>query len=78
MRHRNPPSRPAGYKRAITALEHEHRWEPGLRTACAVELPNLASADHRQALAAFCDRANITFNARYEAPPPPGEQLQMR
>jgi len=34
-------------------------------------------ADHRQTLDAFCDRANITFEAIYQPPPPPGEQLQL-
>lgn len=76
-RHSNPPSRPAGFPGKVRDLEHEHQWVAGLGMSCAVGLEDLelGSADHRQALAAFCDRANIDFNARYE--PPPGEQLQL-
>lgn len=46
---------------------------------CALELELGADVktDHRQALAAFCDRANINFDVIYRPPPPPGEQLQL-
>lgn len=78
FRHSNPPGRPPGFPGKVRDLEHEHRWVAGLGMTCAVGLRGheLAAGDHRQALAAFCGRANIAFNARYEAPPPPGEQLQ--
>lgn len=78
-RHSNPPGRPAGFPGKVTALEHEHRWVKGFEMNCAVPLDLSASTanDHRQALAAFCDRATISFDATYQPPPPPGEQLQL-
>ncbi len=48
-----------------------------MNCALALDLGADDTADHRQALAAFCDRANITFEAIYQPPPPPGEQLQL-
>lgn len=78
-RHSNPPGRPAGFPGKVTAREHEHRWVDGFEMNCAVPLSissELAN-DHRQTLAAFCDRANISFVAIYHPPPPPGEQLQL-
>lgn len=73
-RHSNPPGRPAGFPGTVRELEHEHRWVDGLGMRCAV--PLTVSGDHRQTLEAFCDRAKIDFQAPYDAPPPPGEQLQ--
>lgn len=79
MRHSNPPGRPAEFPGKVRQLEHEHRWVDGLGMSCAMPLELSAGSahDHRQALAAFCDRANISFEATYEPPPPPGEQLQL-
>lgn len=59
-------------------MEHEHQWVDGLGMNCALGLDLADSTtDHRQALAACCDRATITFDAIYQPPPPPGEQLQL-
>lgn len=79
IRHSNPPGRPPEFPGKVTALEHEHRWVQGFGVSCAVplELPASTANDHRQALVAFCDRANISFDTTYEQPPPPGEQLQL-
>ncbi len=78
-RHSNPPGRPDRFPGKVRSLEHEHQWVDGLGMTCAIalDLGGAATADHRQALAAFCDRANITFQAIYQPPPPPGEQLQL-
>lgn len=78
-RHSNPPGRPKSFPGKIRDLEHEHRWVKGLGMNCAIalDLPNDVKADHRRALAAFCVRANISFDAVYQPPPPPGEQLQL-
>lgn len=79
IRHSNPPGRPSAYPGKVTTLEHEHRWVEGLGLSCAIplELPVSSANDHRQALVAFCDRANIRFDAAYEQPPQAGEQLQL-
>jgi hypothetical protein len=79
VRHSNPPGRPVGFPAKVTALEHEHRWLPdfGLRCARPLDLPPEAAGNHAQALAAFCERANILFETSYEAPPAAGEQLQL-
>ncbi len=79
VRHSNPPGRPVSFPAKVTALEHEHRWVPDFGMSCALplELPAGAANDHAQALAAFCKRANISAEMSYEAPPPPGEQLQL-
>ncbi|PTL59961.1 hypothetical protein [Paraconexibacter algicola] len=78
-RHSNPPGRPARFPGKVKSLEHEHQWVDGFGMTCAVPLDLEAAVknDHRQSLVAFCDRANITFNAIYQQPPPPGEQLQL-
>jgi len=78
-RHSNPPGRPSRFPGKVRSLEHEHQWVEGLGMSCALalELPDAVKADHRQTLDAFCDRANITFEAIYQPPPPPGEQLQL-
>jgi hypothetical protein len=79
VRHSNPPGRPPDFPAKVTALEHEHRWLPDFAMRCAlpIELPPDVAGNHAQALAAFCKRANISFEAPYEAPPPAGEQLQL-
>jgi hypothetical protein len=79
VRHSNPPGRPPEFPGKVTTLEHEHRWvqEFGVRCALPLDLPPSTANDHRQALVAFCDRANIRFDTFYEPPPPPGEQLQL-
>jgi len=79
-RHSNPAGRPDRFPGKVSSLEHEHQWVDGLGMNCAValDLSTEAATDHRQALGAFCDRANITFDATYQPPPPPGEQLQLR
>jgi hypothetical protein len=78
-RHSNPPGRPARFPGKVRSLEHEHHWVDGFGMNCALALDLSADikTDHRQALAAFCDRANINFDAIYQPPPPPGEQMQL-
>lgn len=78
-RHSNPPGRPDHFPGKVRRLEHEHQWVDGLGMNCAIELDLTADirTDHRQALAAFCVRANISFDTAYQPPPPAGEQLQL-
>lgn len=78
-RHSNPPGRPPEFPGKVRELEHEHRWVQGFGMNCAapLTLAGDTTGDHRQALAAFCDRGNISFETSYEPPPPPGEQLQL-
>lgn len=78
-RHSNPPGRPSHFPGKVRSLEHEHQWVDGFALNCALplDLTQGPREDHRQALVEFCDRATITFEAVYEPPPPPGEQLQL-
>lgn len=78
-RHSNPPGRPDRFPGKVRELEHEHQWVDGLGMNCAISLDmtDAAKEDHRQALGAFCVRANISFDTVYQPPPPPGEQLQL-
>lgn len=77
VRHRNPQACGPAFERTVRALEHEHRWQPGLDLHCVTVLEGLAEHDHRQAFQAFCDRANIALEAVYVAPPELGEQLSL-
>jgi hypothetical protein len=75
-RHSNPPTRPAGYPRLVTSLEHEHCWVEGLGLRCARPLEGLSDADHQRILDEFCKRARIDFRPEYSEPTD-GVQLEL-
>lgn len=74
-KHRNPRECGEGFKRTVRDLEHEHLWQPGTEMRCVKGLDGMHSLDHRQALEAFADRANIRILTPYQQPPTEGEQL---
>jgi hypothetical protein len=76
-RHRNSAACGEGFERNLRALEHEHLWHPTQGLDCATALSGVGGLDHRNALDAFCRRANIDMEPAYTAPPPQGEQLAL-
>lgn len=77
VRHRNPLACGEHFPGTVRALEHEHVWRARTNLRCAAPLAGLADSTHREALEAFCDRANITMLTPYEPRPPLGEQMTL-
>ncbi|MEQ8834251.1 MAG: hypothetical protein RIB67_07375 [Miltoncostaeaceae bacterium] len=70
---------PAHYPRLVTAPRHEHQWNEGLGTHCAVPLFPLPrpGCTHREAWDAFRIRANISGDLRHINPGHPPEPMTL-
>jgi hypothetical protein len=74
-KHRNPRACGEDLRGTVRDLEHEHLWRPGTEMRCVTGLSDMEGLNHRQALEAFADRANIILLTAYQPPPAEGEQL---
>lgn len=68
---------PSDFPRKIGAIPHEHVWVEGRNLDCVRGRNDLLDADHHAFFQAFCERANLIFEADYQPPEPPEMRMNL-